>query len=227
MARIGFPIWVAVAAAAVPALAAIPAVMLQVGPSKLTMQLPTGFCVPRGYVAGVADAVAKADDMNVTLATLVNCEHQDDEGAMNNYLIIKAYKRALMLNFDKASTLDQLDKAAAGPNAPIADEQMLKGTTDSLEATTGQRMELAGKVAYAGRDADCIYLAGRMGLKDKPEASVLVAACTTIAAGKLITVYRYDSRPTADVTSLKAQVRAIANSIHKPVVRGSKPKRRG
>lgn len=208
-------------AVAAPVMAAVASITLQVGPTRLSMPLPTGFCVPRGYVAGVAEAVAKADDQNATLATLVDCEHQDDAKAMNNYVIVKAFRKAVMLNFEKASTLDQLDKAAAGPNAPKFDETMSKRTTDSLEAATGQRMELAGDIGYAGRDQDCIYLAGRMSLKDKPETSLLMAACTTIAGGKLLTVYRYDARPAADVAKLKAETRAIAASI-----RGSTPKRK-
>lgn len=215
----------AATAAAVPVMAVAASVALQVGPDKLSMPLPTGFCVPRGYVAGVAEAVAKADDQNVTLATFVNCEHQDDEMAMNNYVIVKAFRKAVMLRFEKASTLDQLDKAATGPNAPRFDENLAKRTSDSLEATTGQRMELTGDFGYAGRDQDCIYLAGRMALKDKPEKSLLMAACTTVAGGKLLTVYRYDARPTADVAALKAETRSIAVSIRAPAAPKRKAKR--
>lgn len=210
----------------IPAVSAVPSIILQVGTSKLTMQLPQGYCVPRGYVAGVADAIARADEQNFTLATFIGCEHQDDEDAMKDYVIIKASKRAAMMNFDKASTLDQLNIVASSPKAPKADERMLKKTSDSIESATGQRLEFEGAIEYAGRDSDCIYLAGRMGLKDKPEGSLLVVGCTTVAGGKLITVYRYDARPIADVATLKAETRNIAISINKPVVRKAKAKRR-
>lgn len=215
----------AATAIAVPVFAAVASIALQVGLARLTMPLPQGFCIPRGYVAGVAEVIAKADDQNVTLATLIDCEHQDDEKAMSNYVIIKAFRKAVMLNFEKVSTLDQLDKAATGPNAPKFDESMSKRSTDALEAATGQRMKLTGDIGYAGRDQDCIYLAGRMALKDKPEDSLLITACTTVAAGKLITVYRYDARPEADVAMLKAEVRNIARSIHGAVTRKPKAKR--
>ena len=132
---------------------------------------------------------------------------------MDDYVIIKTPIRALKMKLEKSSTLDQLAQAASKPSAPRLDAQMSDHIAGRFESTVGTRLELEGTIGYAGRDQDCVYMAGRLSTTEKPDEKLWVAGCMTVAHGKFLTVYRYDSHDSVRIEDLKLHVRSIAKTI--------------
>ena len=210
-----FGIFAAMIAAAVPALAASGAVNFTIADRELAMPVPAGYCLPEGKAAEIAAMTARTDKDNKTLATFVDCKGQGTTAAMSNYVLVKSPNSAAEFTMDKAEALDLLAAAGTSPDAPKFDEDMANEVADDAEEAFGQRVELTGNVGYAGRDADCVYLAGRLALKSDPNGkSLWLGACMTVAGGKVLTVYRYDARSTAKVADLKAHAKKVALSIH-------------
>lgn len=203
------------AAFAMPALAADDAVQFTIADKALAMPAPAGYCLPEGFAAEIAEKTAMIDDDNKTLATFVDCRGNGGPAAMANYVLIKSPNSAAKFAMEKDEALDLLESVGKSPNAPKFDEAMASKIADDAEETFGKRVELTGTVGYAGRDADCVYLAGRLALKDNPNGqSLWLGACMTVVGGKVLTVYRYDARSTAKVADLKAHAKKVALSIH-------------
>ncbi|MGB7655240.1 MAG: hypothetical protein WBL74_07145 [Novosphingobium sp.] len=202
-------------AAAVPALAASGAVNFTIADRELAMPVPAGYCLPEGIAAEIADMTARTDKDNKTLASFVDCKGQGTQAAMVNYVLVKSPNSAAEFTMDKTEALDMLTEAGTSPDAPKFDEAMASEMADNSEEAFGKRIELTGNVGYAGRDADCVYLAGRLALKSDPGGkSLWLGACMTVVGGKVLTVYRYDARSTAKIADLKAHAKMVALSIH-------------
>ena len=201
------------------ALAAVPEIDFKIGAVALKLPQPTGFCSPSDKDAPLAAASANADPHNLSLATLLACNRSPEVRPWSNYVLIKTPKMLANGTYEKVETLDQMNAVFAGPDSPKFDEKMTDEIGTNTERAMGVRIEITGKYGYAGRDADCVYLAGPM------EAQVvgktvkgLIATCITVAGGKMIGINLYQFAETPDlaaIKAMKAQVRAIGLSIHR------------
>lgn len=200
---------------AIPAIAASGAVSFTIAERDLTMPIPVGYCLPEGRAAEIADMTARTDKDNMTLATFVDCSGQGTPAALANYVLVKAPYGAAKFNLEKAAALDMLAEIGNSKDAPKFDEDMANKVADDAEDAFGKRVELTGTLGYAGRDADCVYLVGRLALKNNPSnKSLWLGACMTVVGGKALTVYRYDASSTAKMAELKSHAKQIALSIH-------------
>lgn len=199
--------------------AAVPEIGFKIGAVALKLPQPAGFCPPSASETPLAAASADADPHNLSLATLLACNRSPEVRPWSNYVLIKTPKMLANGTYEKVETLDQMNAVFAGPNSPKFDDKMTDEIGTNTERAMGVRIEITGKYGYAGRDADCVYLAGPM------EAQVvgktvkgLIATCITVAGGKMIGINLYQFAETPDlaaIKAMKAQVRAIGLSIHR------------
>ena len=208
-----------VALCASAAFAAAPVVRFTIGTTPLSLPQPAGFCLPDAGQAPLADANASADIQNDTVASLLGCNRKPEIRPWSNYVLIKTPKALINRVFDKASALDELAGVFSGPNSPKFDDKDTQGIANDTERALGMRIEITGTFGYAGRDADCVYLAGPMQAEVSGRiVKGLVATCMTVAGGKLISVNLYQIAENPDVSAIKgmkAQARAIGVSIHR------------
>ncbi len=200
------------------ALAAVKLVKFQIGAVRLVMPLPQGFCEPTGSMIGLAQAAAAADRQNVTVVTLLACNRSPKLEPWRNYVLIKAPIGLLNTAFSKQAGLNQMDQVFAGPNSPKFDEAMTQKIAEDSEQSLGAQVEIRGQFGYAGRDQDCVYLAGPMQGKvsgvDKV-ATGQIATCITVTGGRMFAVNLYEIPAVKPISELKAQARQIALSIHR------------
>jgi hypothetical protein len=201
------------------AVATVPEISFKVGAVALKVQQPMGFCPPSASEAPLATANADADPHNLTLATLLACNRAPEVRPWSNYVLIKTPTMLVNGSYEKAATLDQMATVFAGPNSPKFDDKMTDEIGTNTERAIGVRIEITGKYGYAGRDADCVYLAGPMQAQVAGRTvKGLIATCITVAGGKMIGINLYQIAETPDlaaIKTMKAQVRAIGLSIHR------------
>lgn len=212
--------WVMAVVAAPLALTAVAAAAAEkmigftVGGTSLKMPLPAGYCEPTGELADFSDKIDALDKDNYTPITLVRCEKAGSRGAFEDYILIKSPKVAARSTFEKASGLAQLDQAVRQMNASGINETTADKFADDSERELGARIELEGKFGYAGRDQDCVYLAGPVaGSVNGTTVKGLVASCLTIAGGKLVSVNVYEMPAKTNIAAMKVRARSIAVSI--------------
>lgn len=201
------------------ALAAVPEISFKVGAVALKLPQPSGFCPPSAQDAPMAAANANADPHNLTLATLLACNRSPEIRPWSNYVLIKTPNMLANGTYEKVETLDQMNAVFAGPNSPKFDDKMTDEIGTNTERAIGVRIEITAEYGYAGRDADCVYLAGPMQAQVVGKTvKGLIATCITVAGGKMIGVNLYHISAAPDMAALKAmkaQVRAIGLSIHR------------
>ena len=191
---------------------------LQFGTVRLVLPVPQGFCEPTGSMAALAKANASADPDNATVATLTACNRTPAIEPWQNYVLIKAPNGLINTAVPKETGLDQLDKIFSGPDSPKFDDAMAKEIADDTERTRGARIEITGQFGYAGRDTDCIYLAGpvqrRVEGVDKV-ATGQIASCITVVGARMFSVNLYEMPAVSPIAKMKAQAHTIALSIHR------------
>ena len=201
------------------AVAATPDIRFTIGSTLLALPQPTGFCLPTEDQAPLAEAIAAADNQNMTVSTLLACNRNPAILPWSNYVLIKTPTAMVGRVFDKASILDEFDGIFSGPNSPKFDDKTTQEVAKGTERALGVRVEVTGTFGYAGRDADCVYLAGPM--QAQVEGRIikgLIATCITVSWGKLVAVNLYKIAPNPDLTeinAMKAQARAIGITIHR------------
>lgn len=208
-----------VLACASAAVAAAPQVRFTIGTTPLALPQPAGFCPPDEGQAALAEANASADTQNLTVATLLGCNRNPAIRPWSNYILIKTPKALAGRVLDKATTLEEFEGVFAGPNSPKFDDKATQAIGKDTERALGVRVEVTGTFGYAGRDADCVYLAGPMQAQAEGRTiKGLIATCITVAGGKVVAVNLYQIAPEPDIKSIpamKAQARAIGVSIHR------------
>ena len=216
MRGMGLPVLAAVAALGIvgTAAAAEGTAAFTIGTVKLTMPVPDGFCVPTGANADLAASTAEADRYGATLATFLACNRKPGIHPWSQYVLIKTplgYQDRL---FEKEPVLARMDAEGRGPNTPRLTEEMTEELAEQTENALGERIEMRGSYGYAGRDADCAYLAGPMQMTLRGQTlTARVASCVTIVGGKAVSVNIYDFRLAYTVQQLTARTKAIALSI--------------
>ena len=191
---------------------------LQFGTVRLVLPVPQGFCEPTGSMAALAKANASADPSATTFATLTACNRTPAVEPWQNYLLIKAPNGLDKTPFTKAAGLDLVEKIFSGPNSPKFDDAMTQKTADNNERAFGTRIEITGQFGYAGRDTDCVYLAGpfqgRVEGVDKI-ADGQIASCITVVGARMFSVNLHEMPAVSPIAKMKAQAHTIALSIHR------------
>ena len=191
---------------------------LQIGTVRLVLPVPQGFCEPTGSMAALAKANASADPDNATVATLTACNRTPAIEPWQNYVLIKAPNGLINTAVPKETGLDQLDKIFSGPDSPKFDDAMAKEIADDTERTRGARIEITGQFGYAGRDKDCVYLAGPIQGKAagvEKVATGQIATCITVVGNRMFAVNLYELPAVSPIAKMKAQAHTIALSIHR------------
>lgn len=149
----------------------------------------------------------------------MGCNRNLEIRPWGNYLLIKTLKALINRVLDKASALDELAGVFPGPNSPKFDDKMTQDVAKETERALGLRIEITGTFGYAGRDSDCVYLAGPMQAQVSGKiVKGLIATCMTVSGGKQTGINLYqidDNRDLAATKGMKEQVRAIGVSIHR------------
>ena len=191
---------------------------LQIGTVRLILPLPQGFCKPTGAMLESAQANAAFDERNFTLATLIACDRTPLIAPWGNYVLVKVPKSAIGSTFPKGEFLDALDKSARGPDDIISNEKMSADVANDSERVWGQRIEMHSKFEYAGRDRDCVYLAGPFQRNIAGSDNVTsgqAATCMTVVGGRFFAVNVYEIPAVQPISDLKQQAHRIALSIHR------------
>lgn len=187
----------------------------KIGEVDLAMQTPDGFCVPTALYAAQADALAKGDPQNVTVVTLLACDRSPAVSPWANYVLVKAPIIYLNAAVPKAEALAQIDAEMSRSKSSLIDDKMSEDIANSSEKTLGTRVEMRGSFAYAGRDTDCVYMAGPLqGKADGREKAGQLATCITVSGQRFFAVNIYEFPAVKSIEALKAQVHDIAMAIH-------------
>lgn len=185
-----------------------------IGETKLAMPLPSGFCEPTGKAADFAKRFAAIDSENQTLATLVACDKMNTQEAFQSYILIKSPNAAANVKMERSQGLDLMEQVMTRPDAPKFDERMSEQFEKDTERELGTAISITGTFGYAGRDKDCIYMAGPMSGSVKGKTvNGLIGTCLTFAGGKMIGVNVYEIPAKTSIPAMKARARTVAMSI--------------
>ena len=189
--------------------------IFNVGNVRLGMSLPAGFCVPTALRVAEADSLARTDERNETSLTLLACNRNPEISPWSNYVLVKAPKFALHTAVPKAESLNQMDAEMRKGTDPDYDKKLSESIANSTEKSMGTRIEMSFKYQYAGRDRDCIYMAGPIsGKSELSERSGQMVTCLTVVGQRYFAVNLYEFPAAQPLEAFKAQVHSIAASIH-------------
>lgn len=188
----------------------------RIAEAALAMPVPSGLCVPAAQVAALSQMTSAADPSNVTVADFWNCGAPELAGS--HYVLLKVPTQVLVLQVEKADALKQLEAVLSAPGAPMFDGSYDAAVKEGIDKVTGMQTKLKSNFGYIGRDADCLYMGGRVdisiGAAKTPTGGGLVAVCMTVVGKKLLSVNVYDARPGADIKALTAEAHALSQTIH-------------
>lgn len=201
-------------ALAAPALAqnagSKPAVFAVEG-KEYTYSFPAAYCLPVGddYVA--AQRVAELDTSNHTAASLDLCGARGQD-----YIHIKSPRQGAVLQMSKPDFIAEMSTfLMSEAGMAVAQQGMDDGAAD-VDAALGEDVYVGStEITYAGRDSDCVYMAGRPVIAvNGRDTQALIATCLTIVDGRMFSVNVYDfTEKGTPVETLKARSRTIAASI--------------
>ena len=162
----------------------------------LKATIPAGYCIPVNNDKLIADALATGDKDNVTLATLIRCDHAGrTEGPGNDYMLIKAPVSALSASMPRAEFLAALagefGKAEwqSGESKKQVTDHAAKGLSDAFNTP----VDIQGDIAPRGTDDECAYLGGTLTVNGGGVSyPIILGGCITSAANKVVGVYTYD-----------------------------------
>jgi hypothetical protein len=218
MQGMGLPVLVTVVALGMAgtAIAANRSATFLIGSAKLTMPVPDSFCTPTGKDVEIAATNALADKRSATLATFLACGRNSGISPWAHYVLVKSPNETQAQTYEKEEILARLDAEGNGPNSPRFTEAMTNELAQDTESALGERIEFRGTFGFAGRDKDCVYLAGPMQITLRGRSvDARAATCLTAVSGKVLTVNVYDFRLAYTVPQLKEQAHAIALTIRR------------
>jgi hypothetical protein len=192
----------------------------RVGTVELKLPLPSGFCLPRGLQADVAQLVAAGDNENVTHLSLFPCNAAvagPDLGAQKNYILIKTPKQALIAQVGRAELLQGLGEAFEKPafTEALASGKFMKDAGKGMGEVIGTKVDLSGDVAPRGKDDFCAYLGGTMAVASAIKSYKLsVGACITSVGGRILSIYWYGPDDgSSGVARLLMKAKGLAQTI--------------
>ncbi|MBL0916403.1 MAG: hypothetical protein IBJ13_13105 [Sphingopyxis sp.] len=186
----------------------------------LTAPLPAGYCIPVDRDKLIADTLAKGDTENVTLATLIRCDHAGQaNGPGNDYMLIKTPKTALTAKIARSDLIGSL-KAQFGTaewQSNAAGERANATASKGLSDALATPVDIQGEIAPRGTDADCAYLGGSLNVTGGGVSyPIILGGCITSVADKAVAVYTYDDPGKGGGVAGKMRTaRNVAMSIRK------------
>ncbi len=187
----------------------------QVGAQAISWRIPKGYCLPAtGVEAAVFQAIAAADDQNVTDLSLAACAN----GKVNQdrYVLVKTPKAVLLPTFQRAEFLASLRKefgvlGTAEAISKSASEDASKKFTELL----GSKTSIQATAKPISVDALCGYIGGTGNYAVAAGTwRVAFGACMTIVKGKVVTVYVYDRFvDVSTISQLVSDSRVLAEDL--------------
>jgi hypothetical protein len=224
--RAGMIGWMAAGAALLTCSATVAAdtdtvAKFRIGGADYEMPLPSGYCLPNGKFAEIAQLMAGTDAGNDTLVTAYQCA----KGAITTAeypILIKSPKAMLQTSIGRKDLLGQLGPAFENPNLSA----LIAGTSDaanskSLSEALGADVKAKTEVAPVGRDDTCGYLGGVVSLTNADRVVAASAvACITAVQNHVVLVYLYGPAENGTVGKLVPRAKALAQTL---IARNEKP----
>lgn len=188
----------------------------RIGEAAMTMPIPAGLCLPTGDSAAIAQMTAAADGRNVTVADFWTCGAAEQAGT--HYVLLKVPTQVLLMRLPKEDTLASLNATLTGPDSPKFGGDFDRMAKEGIDKVTGLQTKVESDFGYISRDADCIYMGGRVSIAfeaGKPAKPGLVATCMTVVGEKLVNVNVYDNRPDTGINAVMNEAHAIALTIRR------------
>ena len=211
-------IWILALAAMAPGAAHAADMSFSVDDVRLTAPIPAGYCLPTGRDKTVADLVAKGDIENVTLATLIRCDRAGrTDGFGNDYILIKTPNAAKGVRLQRAEFLKALAAEFGKPDWQSGDlgTQATNDAAKNLSDTLKTPVEIKGEIRPRGTDSNCAYMGGSVNVNGGGVTyPIILGACITTAAEKIVAVYTYDDPGKGgDIAGKMRSARTLAMSI--------------
>ncbi len=177
---------------------------------------PQGFCEPQGAYIDFAQALAAADNKNLTLLTLYNCAEMTSGGAVAHYALVKTPTAAIT----QRATRDELLKAMGDiPKSELTtallNEQVQKEMGENASKVFGRNVAFAGKIVPIDKDEAAFYMGGLITVKTNSGEStgVVVVAMTTIK-GHILTYNLYGpGGGTTEIATVLKQAKSDIRSM--------------
>jgi hypothetical protein len=201
--------------ASTPAADAAKVARFKIGAVGFEMPVPEGFCPPTAAQAAALEVTNQADTQNVTDLMLFACATAG--AAPKEFVLLKSPKAMLDVDLTREDMLKLLGTAF---ESPAFKEGMQAGIADmsrSVQARSGQKLEMTGDTGPRGRDEVCAYIGGTS-LVNGPggSARVSMGACLTVVGGRFITLaVGAPATNEAAVPALMARARRLAETIRR------------
>ncbi|HEY1607518.1 MAG TPA: hypothetical protein VGF77_18170 [Allosphingosinicella sp.] len=211
-------VWAAATAlaAAASAAGAAPFASFRVGGVSFRTAIPSGYCVPEGVKADVAQLLAAADDVNVTDLTLFRCAGQSG-ASDDDYILVKTPKTVLVTNAPRRELLDSVGEAFNKPDAAatIFSQKTYDESGKGVGQVLGRDVNLTGDMHPVGKDNMCAYLGGTLKMKVASTFhEISVGACITSVGNRVLTVYIYGpDKSSAGIAALLRRSKQFAQAI--------------
>lgn len=177
---------------------------------EFTLQVPAGYCPPKGADIARARAVAEIDSVNYTPVDLQKCGTTGKE-----YVLVKYSREGSVFDATRAEFIALLKSEFQGPGADQAlAEGAAQANADIADASGGSTRVEMPDYGYSGADDVCVYMSGALSLTSGDRSvSGRAATCITLVDGQSFAIHAYDMGGTTRIATLKARSAAVARSI--------------
>jgi hypothetical protein len=184
---------------------------------EIAVPMPAGLCDPKGGYVDGAQAVAAADNDNITLITLYDCAEMARGEHPSHYAMIKAPKSGL----SKRATREELVKGMGDiPKTNFTDKIQRDKLTEvggNVSKVLGEDVAFTGNIAPIDKDDLAFYLGGVVGLSlagDAPQ-NVSVVVAVTAVKGHIISYNFYG--PGDRISDVAAVLRRAKSEVKRLV----------
>lgn len=150
---------------------------------EIVVPMPAGFCDPTGGYIDGAQAVAAADNDNLTLITLYDCAEMARGEHPSHYAMIKAPKSGLSKRVSRGELVKGMGDIPQNTFTDQIQKEKLTEVGRNVSKVFGEDAALTGSIAPIDKDDLAFYLGGVLGLSvagDTPQNVSVVVALTTV-----------------------------------------------
>ena len=165
----------------------------RMGGIDFAVPIPAGYCMPQGRDIDIAQALAAADNVNLTHVTLMKCGETD----LLNYYILKTPRGAILKDLQLESFLNEIGVQFQSTAIQdfMKDGSLEKEVKKGLQTVLGGDLDLTTDIKPLGRDERCAYVGGTAEFTNVPDPyKISMGGCITIISNRIISVYSYGSR---------------------------------
>ena len=193
-----------------------PPATFQVGGVNFAMQLPSGYCLPTGQHAALAQLLAATDPTNVTDVALFRCGAPVITDA-DDYTIIKTPVRVLTETVTRQQVLESVGAEFDKPEFAVLLKSgaIDKQVADNFNKAVPADAKFDGALRPLGRDDTCAYIGGTVAVEGKGlRYTQAVGGCITSIGGRVVLIFRYGIKTgTEDVLQLLRESKALVATI--------------